>query len=140
MLAQNEETYAESVISKMVQVEMVTEESFRKVKETLTRMGVPSKQSKTLYQSCHILHKKGLYYICHFKELYELDGRNSDISETDISRRNTIVDMLVQWNMIKVVNNFSITVPIKSSLVKTIKHSERDEWELSPKYAIGVRT
>ena len=115
-------------------------EDFLKIKETLTRIGVASKKDNTLYQSCHILHKQGKYYIVHFKELFMLDGKPSNFSEDDMSRRNTITTLLEQWGLLKVVRPEYIAeliVPI--SQIKIISHKEKDNWELVAKYNIGRR-
>jgi len=132
-------SHIESVINNMVEIEVDGDDGFRKVKETLTRMGVPAKNEKKLFQSVHILHKQGKYYLCHFKELFDLDGRESTISEGDIARRNRIVQMMVDWELVKMVSESELTPMGKSSMVKVIKHSEKDEWTTSQKYAIGVK-
>lgn len=132
-------TPSELIIKNMVEIDFPdgSEEGFRKVKETLTRLGVANKYKKILYQSCHVLHKQGKYYITHFKEMMALDGNPADISETDISRRNLIVKYLIDWNMITAVSdNWKEPMGVPRML-KVVKHSEVDEWELSPKYAIG---
>jgi hypothetical protein len=115
-------------------------DDFLKVRETLSRIGVASKKDKTLYQSCHILHKQGRYYILHFKELFLLDGKPSDFTEEDIGRRNTIVNLLSEWNLITLVvpdKSKNPTVPI--SLIKIISHKEKNEWTLVTKYTIGKK-
>ena len=134
-------TKPEVVISNMVEIELLdgSEEGFRKVKETLQRVGIPSKKTNTIYQSVHILHKAGKYYICHFLELFALDGRVVDIKEEDIARRNLIISYLIQWGMIQPKTNNWETPMGSPRMVKVIKHSERDQWTLSPKYAIGVK-
>ena len=132
-------SHIESVINNMVEVNVDGDDGFRKVKETLTRMGVPAKNEKKLFQSVHILHKQGKYYLCHFKELYILDGRSSTLSEGDIARRNRIVQMMVDWELVKMVSGSELTPMGKSSMVKVIKHREKDEWTTSQKYAIGVK-
>jgi hypothetical protein len=126
-------------ISNLVEVTLGEDDDFLKVRETLTRIGVASKKDKTLYQSCHILHKRGLYYIVHFKELFALDGKPTDISENDLARRNAIVKLLEDWGLVKVVNKSQIEVPepIFLSQIKIISHKEKKEWELVPKYNIG---
>jgi hypothetical protein len=125
-------------ISELLEVQLKDEESFLKIKETLTRIGVSSKKEKKLYQSCHILHKRGKYYIVHFKELFLLDGLSSDIEENDLGRRNTIAKLLEEWNLLTVVDNDkmnSILTPINQ--IKIIPFKEKTEWELCPKYHIG---
>jgi hypothetical protein len=134
-------TKPEVVISNMVEISLNdgSEEGFRKVKETLQRVGIPSKRTKTIYQSAHILHKAGRYYICHFLELFALDGRSVILSEEDIARRNLIINYLIQWNLIEPLTN-NWEHPMGSPrMVKVIKHSEKDEWTLEQKYSIGVK-
>ena len=128
-------------ISDLVEVRLVEEDDFLKVRETLTRIGVASKKDKILYQSCHILHKQGHYYIVHFKELFALDGKPTDISENDLSRRNAIAKLLEDWGLIEIVNKKQIETPepIFLSQVKIISHKEKGEWELIPKYNIGKK-
>lgn len=129
----------ESVIGRMVEVELDGDDGFRKVKETLTRMGVPAKNEKKLFQSVHILHKQGRYFLCHFKEMFALDGREATLSEGDIARRNRIVQMLCDWGLIKVADSVELVPMGKPSMVKVIKYSEASDWTLSKKYAIGVK-
>lgn len=126
-----------NVIESLIQVELEQQEDFLKIKETLTRIGVASKKDKTLYQSCHILHKQGSYYIVHFKELFMLDGKPSNFSDEDRLRRNTIATLLEQWGLLKIksINNVEGLAPI--SQVKILSHKEKDEWELVAKYNIG---
>ena len=125
-------------IDDLVEITLHTDEDFLKVKETLTRIGVASRKEKKLYQSCHILHKRGKYYIVHFKELFALDGLRSDFSEEDKGRRNAIVGLLAQWELINIVNIDQCSEPITPiSKIKILKYSERDDWELCPKYHIG---
>jgi hypothetical protein len=125
-------------VSQLLEVQLKDEESFLKIKETLTRIGVSSKKEKKLYQSCHILHKRGKYYIVHFKELFLLDGLPSDIEENDIGRRNTIAKLLEEWNLLIVVDKDkmnSILTPLNQ--IKIIPFKEKKDWELCPKYHIG---
>ena len=124
-----------------VEVLLDDDDAFLKVRETLTRIGVASKKDKILYQSCHILHKQGHYYIVHFKELFALDGKPTDISENDLSRRNAIAKLLEDWGLIEIVNKKQIETPepIFLSQVKIISHKEKGEWELIPKYNIGKK-
>ena len=128
-------------ISDLVEIKLKEEDDFLKVRETLTRIGVASKKDKVLYQSCHILHKKGLYYLVHFKELFALDGKDTDLSENDLARRNAIAKLLEDWGLVTVVNKKQIETPtpIFLSQVKIISHKEKDEWELVAKYNIGKR-
>jgi len=121
-----------------VEVKLKTKDDFLKVKETLTRMGVSSKKEKKLYQSCHILHKRGRYAIMHFKELLDLDGLETDISETDIGRRNIIVKLLVDWGLVDAVDPEEYKEPqLSLAQLKIIPHKEKGEWQLVPKYHIG---
>jgi len=112
------------------------QEDFLKIRETLTRIGVASKKDRKLYQSCHILHKQGKYYIVHFKELFKLDGKSSDFSENDRARRNTIVNLLKEWGLIDIVKE-DVYEDAPISQIKIISHKEKNEWELVPKYNIG---
>ena len=122
----------------LVEVSLGHEEDFLKVKETLTRMGVSSRKEKKLYQSCHILHKRGRYYIVHFKELFGLDGLPNNISDGDIARRNMIISLLEEWELIKIVDINKCEEPMASlGQIKIIPHRDKDEWELIPKYHIG---
>jgi hypothetical protein len=121
-------------------VNLPNEESFLKVKETLTRIGIASKKEQKLYQSCHILHKQGKYYIVHFKELFMLDGKMNDFSEEDKARRNTIVALLEEWELIKTVDAGLIAEPkAPLSQIKILPYKEKGEWELIAKYSIGKK-
>ena len=124
-----------------VPIELKTDDDFLKVKETLSRIGVASRKEKILWQSCHILHKQGRYYIVHFKELFALDGKPTDISDNDLSRRNAIAKLLSDWGLVKLVNIKQIEepAPIFLSQIKILSHKEKDEWELTPKYNIGKK-
>jgi alanine racemase len=127
-------------IEDMVEVTLDQKDDFLKVRETLTRIGVASKKEKVLYQSCHILHKQGKYYITHFKELFALDGKPTDITENDIARRNTVANLLEDWELIKIVTKEQTKEPTVSlSQVKIISHKEKADWELVPKYNIGKK-
>ena len=124
----------------MVEVSLVNEDDFLKVRETLTRIGVASRKEKKLYQSCHILHKKGKYYIVHFKELFALDGKPSNFSEQDVARRNTIVNLLKEWGLINIVTGDKVADPLAPiSQVKILPFKEKDHWELVAKYNIGKK-
>lgn len=127
----------ESVIANMIPVSVDGDDGFRKVKETLTRMGVPAKKENKLYQSVHILHKQGNYYLCHFKEMFALDGREASLTVGDIARRNRIAKMLEDWELLKITDKANLEPMGKPSLVKVIKYSEASEWTLERKYAIG---
>jgi hypothetical protein len=121
-----------------VEVRLKSKDDFLKVKETLTRMGVSSKKEKKLYQSCHILHKRGRYAIMHFKELLDLDGLETDISDNDIGRRNIIVKLLVDWGLVEAVDPEEYKEPqLSLAQLKIIPHKEKKEWQLIPKYHIG---
>jgi len=127
-------------IDSLIEVTLTSEEDFLKIKETLTRIGVASRKDKKLFQSCHILHKQGKYYIVHFKELFALDGKPSNFSEDDVARRNTIVNLLAEWGLIRLVNAQKSSTPVAPfSQVKVITHKEKDEWELVAKYNIGKK-
>ncbi len=122
----------------LVEVKLKTDEDFLKVRETLTRIGVASKKDKVLYQSCHILHKQGLYYIVHFKELFALDGKPSNFGEEDIGRRNTIANLMDEWGLVSLVDeNKSKTPSAPLSQIKIIPYKEKDQWQLVTKYSIG---
>ena len=124
----------------MVEVGLKEEEDFLKVRETLTRIGVASRKDKTLYQSCHILHKQGRYYIVHFKELFALDGKPTNFSDEDTGRRNTITNLLAEWGLITINDINSTAEPITPlSQVKIISHKEKSEWNLVAKYNIGKK-
>ena len=129
-------------IADLVEVTLYEKDDFLKVRETLTRIGVASKKDKTLFQSCHILHKQGKYYITHFKELFALDGKPTDISDNDLSRRNAIAKLLHEWELITIVNEEQIEnpPPIYLSQIKILSHKEKEDWQLVPKYNIGKRS
>ena len=128
------------LVNKLVEVKLRQPDDFLKVKETLTRIGVASKKEKTLYQSCHILHKQGRYFIVHFKELFALDARPTNISDEDIGRRNAIIDLLDMWKLVEIVDKAAIQSP-KASLnqIKILSFSEKGDWVLEPKYNIGKK-
>lgn len=128
------------MIETLVEVELLHDENFLKIKETLTRIGIASRKDKTIYQSCHILHKQGKYYIVHFKELFMLDGKINNFDEEDRGRRNTIVNLLEEWNLIKTVNPEMIQDPVAQlSQIKILSHKEKSEWQLVAKYSIGKK-
>jgi len=121
-----------------VEIKLKSKDDFLKVKETLTRMGVSSKKEKKLYQSCHILHKRGRYAIMHFKEMLDLDGLETDIDDTDLGRRNLIVKLLVEWGLVEVIDAEEYKEPqLSLAQLKIIPHKEKKEWQLVPKYHIG---
>ena len=122
----------------MIEVKLNEGDDFLKVRETLTRIGVASRKDKTLYQSCHILHKQGRYFIVHFKELFALDGKPSNFSDSDISRRNTIANLLAEWGLLKLVTPDLSKEPIAPiSQIKVLPFKEKDQWNLTAKYNIG---
>ena len=123
----------------MVEVTLKQPDDFLKVRETLTRIGVASRSEKKLYQSCHILHKQGKYYIVSFKELFLLDGKTSDFSDNDMQRRNRITKLLSDWGLVDVVQEETIENLCTMSQIKIIPHKEKSEWELIPKYQIGSK-
>ena len=112
-------------------------EDFLKIRETLSRIGVASKKEKVLYQSCHILHKKGRYFITHFKELFALDGKEADFQDNDLQRRNSIAKLLQDWGLLKIVSEVDEFAPL--SQIKIISFKEKGEWDLVPKYNIGKK-
>ena len=127
-------------IEDMVEVTLNERDDFLKVRETLTRIGVASKKEKILYQSCHILHKQGKYYIVHFKELFSLDGKPTDLTENDIARRNTVTNLLGDWELIKIVNTEKTKEPTVSlSQVKILSHKVKIDWQLITNYNIGKK-
>ena len=123
----------------MLEVKLNESDDFLKVRETLSRIGVASRKEKKLYQSCHILHKQGRYYIVHFKELFLLDGKPSDLSENDIARRNTITNLLVEWGLVKLLEDEPLEPVAPMNQVKILRFEEKDEWELVVKYNIGKK-
>tara|TARA_Y100000389_G_scaffold62945_1_gene59035 strand:- start:1422 stop:1823 length:402 start_codon:yes stop_codon:yes gene_type:complete len=125
-------------LDNLVEVTIAEDEDFLKIKETLTRIGIASRKENKLYQSCHILHKQGKYYIVHFKELFALDGKPTDFSDEDKGRRNTIVNLLKEWDLVSVVNLEKIESPrAPMGQIKIIPHKEKSEWVLEAKYNIG---
>jgi len=123
---------------KMIEVRLNAPDDFLKVRETLTRIGVASRKEKKLYQSCHILHKQGKYYIVHFKELFALDGLPSKMTEDDIARRNTIIGLVAEWGLCEIISTEKCEEPLASlRKIKILSHKNKDEWELIPKYHIG---
>ena len=127
------------VLSNMVEIEFIdsVEDGFRKVKETLERMGIPKRDENTLFQTAHILHKQGRYYIAHFKELLAMDGKAAELSEEDIGRRNLIVKYLTDWELIKPITPNSERPICSPRRLKVVKYSDREQWNLVPKYSIG---
>jgi len=124
---------------KMVEVILNEPDDFLKVRETLTRIGVASRKEKTLYQSCHILHKQGRYYIVHFKELFALDGKHANFTVNDVQRRNRITQLLADWGLISVVDVDKIMDIAPLNQIKVLSYKEKDEWTLETKYNIGKK-
>ena len=125
-------------LEQMVEVKLSNDDDFLKIRETLTRIGVASRKDKTLYQSCHILHKQGRYFIVHFKELFALDGKPTDFEEADIGRRNAISNLLSEWGLITLVEPDKSKDPVAPiSQIKVLPFKEKDQWTLTPKYNIG---
>ena len=128
----------EAIVNDLVEVTFPEKDDFLKIRETLSRIGVASRREQELFQSCHILHKRGKYYITHFKELFKLDGKPTNIDESDIGRRNTIVSLLEQWKLVSVVNTEQIAEPrAPLSQIKIIPFKEKSSWKLTTKYSIG---
>ena len=125
--------------SHMVEIFLSEPDDFLKVRETLTRIGVASRKEKKISQSCHILHKQGRYFIVHFKELFALDGKQTDLNEDDISRRNTIAKLLAEWDLVNIVSEQQIHPADSMSSIKVIPFSQKTEWELVAKYNIGKK-
>ena len=127
-------------IENMIEVTLKEKDDFLNVKETLTRIGVASRKDKTLYQSCHILHKQQKYYIVHFKELFALDGKPYNFGDTDMARRNTIANLLSEWELLILVDSEKTKDPILPlNQLKIISYGEKNEWTLTPKYNIGKK-
>ena len=126
------------LLDSLIEVRIAEEEDFLKIKETLTRIGVASRKEKKLYQSCHIFHKQGKYYIVHFKEMFLIDGKPSNFSDEDKGRRNKIIALLQDWGLLKVVEPERILEPAASmSQIKIINHKEKNDWTLEAKYNMG---
>ena len=123
----------------MLEVTLQEPDNFLKIRETLTRIGIASRKDRKLYQSCHILHKQGRYYIVHFKELFALDGKESNITANDVERRNTIAGLLQDWGLLKIVEATKADLKASLSQIKVVSHKEKEEWELVPKYNIGKK-
>ena len=121
----------------MLEISLKEPDDFLKVRETLSRIGVASRKEKKLYQSCHILHKQGRYFIVHFKELFALDGKDTNLSENDIARRNTIVNLLDDWGLVEVLGKTEPAAPL--SQIKILSFKDKDEWTLETKYNIGKK-
>lgn len=129
-----------SIVETLLEVKLNKDEDFLKIKETLTRVGVASRKEKKLYQSCHILHKRGSYYIVHFKELFLLDGKESDFTDDDRGRRNTIAQLLEEWGLLTIVEPSAYQEP-KAAMnqIKILPHKEKADWVLESKYTVGKK-
>lgn len=127
------------MIDSLLEIRLKKEDDFLKVRETLTRIGVASKKDHKLYQSCHILHKQGRYYIVHFKELFALDGKPASFTEEDLGRRNTIAKLIAEWGLVEIVNPAACDPCAPISQIKVLPYKEKGEWELVAKYNIGRR-
>jgi len=126
-------------IEDMLEISFKENDDFLKIRETLTRIGVASRKDKTLYQSCHILHKRGKYYLVHFKELFALDGKESSITENDLARRNAIARLLEEWDLLSILDEEQASTPLAPmSQIKVLPHKEKSEWDLVAKYNIGT--
>lgn len=125
-------------LESLIEVRLQKEDDFLKIRETLSRIGVVSKKEKKLFQSCHILHKQGHYYIVHFKELFALDGKPNNFSEEDQGRRNTIANLMAEWGLLQLVDPSKSKEPLTPiSQIKVLSYSEKNDWELVTKYSIG---
>ena len=132
-----DERYIVLETTDLLEISLEKPDDFLKVRETLTRIGVSSRAEKKLWQSCHILHKKGKYYIVHFKEMFALDSLPTSINSEDIGRRNTVACLLEEWGLIKIVDKAKITEKVPLNKIKILPFKEKGEWELCPKYHIG---
>lgn len=125
-------------ISDLIEVQLQKEDDFLKVRETLTRIGIASRKEPKLFQSCHILHKQGHYYIVHFKELFSLDGKPTNFSDEDVARRNTIANLLAEWGLVTLVEPAKSSEPVAQiNTIKILSFKDKGSWELVPKYNIG---
>ena len=134
-----ETIYYDWTADSMLEITLPEPDNFLKVRETLTRIGVASRKDKTLYQSCHILHKQGRYFIVHFKELFALDGKESNLTIGDIERRNTIANLLSDWGLLKIVHPAKAEQRVSLSQIKVVTFKEKDDWSLVAKYNIGKK-
>ena len=123
----------------MIEITLNEPDDFLKVRETLTRIGVASRKEKKIYQSCHILHKQGRYYIVHFKELFALDGKHANLTQNDVQRRNRIIQLLSDWGLITIMNESKITDIAPLNQIKVLAYKEKHEWVLETKYNIGKK-
>lgn len=135
----DETVYYDWTADSMLEVTLPEPDNFLKVKETLTRIGIASRKERRLYQSCHILHKQGRYFLVHFKELFALDGKESNLTNNDVERRNTVAILLQDWGLLKVLKPAEAEPQASLSQIKVLAFKEKDEWELVPKYNIGKK-
>ena len=135
----DETVYYDWTADSMLEVMLPEPDNFLKVKETLTRIGIASRKERRLYQSCHILHKQGRYFLVHFKELFALDGKESNLTNNDIERRNTVAILLQDWGLLKVLKPAEAEPQASLSQIKVLAFKEKNEWELVPKYNIGKK-
>ena len=133
----SEEEHINWTQEQMLEVTLKEPDDFLKVRETLSRIGVASRKERTLYQSCHILHKQGRYFVTHFKELFALDGKQTSIASNDIARRNTIANLLQDWGLVNIVGELGETAPL--SQIKVLSYKEKNEWTLETRYSIGKK-
>lgn len=133
----SEEEHINWTQEQMLEVTLNEPDDFLKVRETLSRIGVASRKERTLYQSCHILHKQGRYFVTHFKELFALDGKQTSIATNDIARRNTIANLLQDWGLVNIIGELGETAPL--SQIKVLSYKEKNEWTLETKYSIGKK-
>lgn len=128
------------ILKNLIEVTLAKNEDFLKIKETLERIGVASKKDKKLFQSCHIFHKQGRYYLVHFKEMFLLDGKPSEFTDDDKGRRNKIATLLEEWGLLKIVDKEAVQTPMSTmTQIKIISYNEKDQWELISKYSIGKK-
>ena len=127
-------------ISDLVEIELFEDDDFLKIKETLTRIGISSRKEKKLYQSCHILHKRGKYYIVHFKELFALDGKTANLTQNDVQRRNRITQLLSDWGLISIVKTDEVLDIAPLNQIKVLSYKDKGLWQLEQKYNIGKKT
>ena len=136
----NEMIYYDWTPESMLEVSLPEPDNFLKVRETLTRIGIASRKEQKLFQSCHILHKQGRYFIVHFKELFALDGKESNITTSDVERRNAIASLLADWELLKILHPTQAEHKASLSQIKVVSYKEKDQWELVPKYNIGKKS
>lgn len=136
-MMEQDEKYIDITINDLLEVTLAKEDDFLKVRETLTRIGVSSNKDKKLWQSCHIFHKRGKYYIVHFKEMMAMDDFPTSLNEDDIGRRNTIACLLEEWGLVKIVNKDKAKDKVSLSKIKILPYKEKGEWDLCPKYHMG---